>query len=199
MCGDYEELPPFTSKIARSPAFQFGMSDIDCIRKEITTLIDNFLGLFLPLLDEQNKAAREAKCVAKQKDPTGGIKMQASLETEKANKANVLNEIGQQRGGMTDVDTTKKLKPAATITIAESVKDLGILSCYVCGSNLCLDGGWWEEKKDHYCKYCKTKKRNIVKFNPPSLAGSNDEKVEKDEESVGSSGDDGSEYSPNKK
>ena len=131
--------------------------------------------------------------------PTAGIKMQASPETERANKANVLIEIGQRRGGMTDVDTTKKLKPAATITIAESVKDLGILSCYVCGSNLCLDGGWWEEKKDHYCKYCKTKKRNIVKFNPPSLAGSNDEKVKKDEESVGSSGDDGSEYSPNKK
>ena len=65
MCGDYEELPPFMSKITRSPAFQFGMSDIDCIRKEITTLIDNLSGLFLPLLDEQYKA-REVKCVAKQ-------------------------------------------------------------------------------------------------------------------------------------
>ena len=75
--------------------------------------------------------------------------MQASPETKRANKANVLNEIGQCRGGMTDVDTTKKLKPAASIAIAESVKDLGILSCYVCGANLCLDGGWWEKKNAH--------------------------------------------------
>ena len=51
---------------------------------------------------------------------------------------------------MTDVDTTKKLKLAATVAIAESVKDLGILSCYVSGANLCLDGGWWEEKNAHY-------------------------------------------------
>ncbi len=104
------------------------MSDIDHIRKEIATLIDNLSGLFLPLLDEQNEATREAKRVAKQKDPTAGIKMQASPETERANKANVLIEIGQRRGGMTDVNTTKKLKPAATVAIAESVKDLGIFS-----------------------------------------------------------------------
>jgi len=131
--------------------------------------------------------------------PTAEIKMQASPETKRANKANVHNEIGQQKGGTTDVDTTKKLKPAATVATVESVKDLGILSCYVCGANLCLDGGWWEEKNAHYCKCCKAKERNIIKSDRPSLAGSKDEKDEKDEESVGSSGDDGSEYSPNKK
>ena len=53
------------------------------------------------------------------------------------------------KGGHDWCGHQKKLKPAATVAIAESVKDLGILSCYVCGANLCLDGGWWEKKNAH--------------------------------------------------
>ena len=59
------------------------MSDIDRIRKEIATLIDNLSGLFLPLLDEQNKAAREAKRVAKQKDPSKNLKDDADKSSSK--------------------------------------------------------------------------------------------------------------------
>ncbi len=87
-----------------------------------------------------------------------------------------------------------KKQTTGTVAIAESVKDLGTLSCD-CGANLCMGGGWWEEKNAHVCKNCKAKERNIINFDRPSLAGSKDEK---DVESVGSSGDE-SEYLPNKK
>ena len=80
---DYEERPPFTSKITRSPAFQFDMSDIDRIREEIATLIDNLSKPFLKCLDEQNKAAREAKRVAKQKDPSKNLKDDADKSSSK--------------------------------------------------------------------------------------------------------------------
>jgi hypothetical protein len=62
-----------------------------------------------------------------------------------------------------------------------------------------MGGGWWEEKNADVCKNCKAKLRNMINFDPPSLAGSMDEKVEKDVESVGSSGDDSSKYLPNEK
>ena len=94
---------------------------------------------------------------------------------------------------------SRKKQTTATVAIAESIKDLGTLSCYDCGANLCMGGGWWEEKNADVCKNCKAKLRNMINFDPPSLAGSMDEKVEKDVESVGSSGDDSSKYLPNEK
>jgi hypothetical protein len=71
---DYEERPPFTSKITRSPAFKFNMSDIDRIRKDISALIDNLSNLYLPQMQKQVKAAREAKRIAKQKDLSKNVK-----------------------------------------------------------------------------------------------------------------------------
>jgi len=81
--SDYQERPPFTSKITRSPAFQFDMSDIDRIREEIATLIDNLSKLFIPCFDKQNKAAREAKRVAKQKDPSMNVKDDSGQSSSK--------------------------------------------------------------------------------------------------------------------
>jgi len=61
---------------------------------------------------------------------------------------------------MTDADTTKKLKPAATIARSESIKDLSTLVCNVCHGNMwCKNdrwiGGYCVEKKVHVCSYCK--------------------------------------------
>jgi hypothetical protein len=70
------------------------------------------------------------------------------------------NRFGQPRGDMTDADTTKKLKPAATVARSESLKDLSTLVCYVChGDVWCKNdrwiGGYCVEKKVHVCSYCK--------------------------------------------
>jgi len=81
---DYKERPPFTSKITRSPAFQFDMSDIARIREEIATLIDNLSKLFISCFDKQNKAAREAKRVAKQKDHSMNVKNDAHQFSSKS-------------------------------------------------------------------------------------------------------------------
>jgi hypothetical protein len=61
---------------------------------------------------------------------------------------------------MTDADTTKKLKPAATVARSESLKDLSTLVCYVCGGDVwCKNdrwiGGYCVEKKVYVCSYCK--------------------------------------------
>jgi hypothetical protein len=61
---------------------------------------------------------------------------------------------------MTDADTTKKLKPAATVARSESLKDLSTLVCYVCNGDVWSKNGRWTggycvEKKVHVCCYCK--------------------------------------------
>ena len=71
-----------------------------------------------------------------------------------------MNQFGQPRGDMTDADTTKKLKPAATVARSESLKDLSTLVCNVCGGDVwCKNdrwiGGYCVEKKVHVCSYCK--------------------------------------------
>ena len=53
------------------------------------------------------------------------------------------NRFGQPRGDMTDTDTTKKLKPAATVARSESLKDLSTLVCNVCGGDVwCKNDRW---------------------------------------------------------
>jgi hypothetical protein len=61
---------------------------------------------------------------------------------------------------MTDADTTKKLKPAATVARSESIKDLSTLVCNVCHGNMWCKNDRWigsycVEKKVHVCSYCK--------------------------------------------
>ena len=80
---DYFESPPFTSKITRGLVFQFDVSDIDRIREEIATLIDNLSKLYQPRLDEQNEAARKAKRIAKQKDPSKNVNDDADKSSSK--------------------------------------------------------------------------------------------------------------------
>ena len=72
------------------------------------------------------------------------------------------DQFGQPRGDMTNADdTTKKLKPAATVARSESsLKDLGTLKCYVCGADVWPKHGLWigshcVEEMDHVCDYCK--------------------------------------------
>ncbi len=70
------------------------------------------------------------------------------------------DQFGQPRGDMTDADTTKKLKPAATVARSESLKDLSTLVCYVCNGDVWSKNGRWTggycvEKKVHVCCYCK--------------------------------------------
>ena len=55
---DYFESPPFTSKITRGLVFQFDVSDIDRIREEIATLINNLSKLYLVsrfVMDEEKR------------------------------------------------------------------------------------------------------------------------------------------------
>jgi hypothetical protein len=87
--ADYYEKPRFASLITRGPAFQFDMADIDRIRNEISTLIDNLSVLYLRGLKKQLEAARVAKRRAKQKESSDDVsndvpddKDEASVETE---------------------------------------------------------------------------------------------------------------------
>jgi len=61
------ERSPFASLITFGPAFQFGMSDIGRIREEMAALVDKLSKLYLPLLTEQENAAKKAKRIAKLK------------------------------------------------------------------------------------------------------------------------------------
>ena len=58
----------FVSLITRGKAFQFDMSDIARIRKEMSKLFDNLSKVYLRRLKEQESATKKAKCVAKLKD-----------------------------------------------------------------------------------------------------------------------------------
>jgi hypothetical protein len=64
----WNERPSFASLITSGSAFQFDVSNIGRIRDEISILIDNLSKLYLPRLEEQEKAAREAKRSSKQKE-----------------------------------------------------------------------------------------------------------------------------------
>ena len=60
---DYKEKSPFNTLITNGPAFQFGDSDITRIRGEMSTLIGKLSELYLPMLQKQEEAAKEAKCL----------------------------------------------------------------------------------------------------------------------------------------
>ena len=55
---DYTKDPPFNTLITGSDAFKVSKSDIKRIRGEMSTLIDNLSELYLPMLEEQEKADR---------------------------------------------------------------------------------------------------------------------------------------------
>jgi hypothetical protein len=59
------------------------MSDIDCIREEISTLIDNLSKLYLPHLQEKEKAAREAKQCARQKESSKNVNDDTAMSPSK--------------------------------------------------------------------------------------------------------------------
>ena len=81
--ASYEnEMPSFVSLIKRGPAIQFDMYDIGRIRDEISALIDKLLKLHLPCLEEQEKAAREAKHSAKQKESSVSVNRDAGNVTK---------------------------------------------------------------------------------------------------------------------
>jgi Ulp1 family protease len=81
--ASYEnEMPSFASLITRGPAIQFDMYDIGRIRDEISALIDKLLKLYLTRLEEQEKAAREAKHSAKQKESYVSVNRDAGNVTK---------------------------------------------------------------------------------------------------------------------
>jgi hypothetical protein len=80
---DYNESPQFSTLITNGPAFQFCMSDIDRIRREISTLISKLSELYLPMLQKQEEAAKEAKRRAKQKESSNNVNGDADMSTNK--------------------------------------------------------------------------------------------------------------------
>ena len=79
----------FVSLITRGKAFQFDMSDIARIRKEMSKLFDNLSKVYLRRLKEQESATKKAKCVAKLKDSSEVVIGDAKeVSTDKDDKGN---------------------------------------------------------------------------------------------------------------
>jgi hypothetical protein len=74
------------------------MSDIDRIREEmseeISTLIDNLSKLYLPCLQQKEKAAREAKQCANQKESSKNVHDDATMSTSK-DEGNVEGDLAR--------------------------------------------------------------------------------------------------------
>jgi hypothetical protein len=108
---DFSERPRFSTLIMRGSTFQFDMSDIDCIKEEISNLINNLSKLYLPCLQEKEKAAREAKQCVKQKESSKNVNDDAAMSTSK-DEGNVEGDLARA-----SVEKENSSPPATTMIL----------------------------------------------------------------------------------
>jgi len=182
MCARYPEIPDikFRQELGFGPIVNwFGPAPVllammlpGWVRGFVVSTFVEGMGWLIRCIVNVGKASHQADIVSI-KDEMATVKWKtwkghAEVEVNQLRlicdgskrKRKQTDQFGQPTGDMTDADTTKKLKPAATIPRSESLKDLSTLVCNVChGDVWCKNdrwiGGYCVEKKVHVCSYCK--------------------------------------------